>query len=404
MANLMTRTRAGVFSLLAAFAISSCGSEGYSTASLQAGEQGGMSLTPPPLLQSRMINRQALSPVVTMNGTNIPMTGRDNGAVFSGNARIAEGSAVQVVITWTERVGIEDVRLLQVRRDFAAINRNEDIVISDDEYDGSAFDDDEDGISNINERLEGTRHNDASDPGTSRPQVFIPYIQAESAPTIDGEYDTIWNNSQFRDRDRNTLSIDNLMVDQRTGDGGVRGDGNAEFQWSAMHDGEYLYIFAFGELADRRTPFNDSTTIWHDDNLDLFIDGDNSKLSAYDGVNDYHMLMPILKSNGDPNRSGDVDTRFEFGSNSIQSLDGLDFAACQCDDRDTMEIRVRLADVGIDIGHPFGIELQYGDDIDGGDRDAKWGWRHPSRITVDVDNTWRDPSFMGTAQLDEPPP
>ena len=56
--------------------------------------------------------------------------------------------------------------------------------------------------------------------------------------------------------------------------------------------------------------------------------------------------------------------------------------------------------MGIAVNQPFGLELQINDDDDGELRDSKWGWHHPPRVGVDVDETFLNPSIMGTARLD----
>ncbi|MBX2824040.1 MAG: CBM9 family sugar-binding protein, partial [Gammaproteobacteria bacterium] len=68
--------------------------------------------------------------------------------------------------------------------------------------------------------------------------------------------------------------------------------------------------------------------------------------------------------------------------------------------QDVYEVRIPIADLGITIGQPFGIEMQLDDDDDGDTRDAKWGWFHRSRTVADSDETWKNPSLMGTAILE----
>ena len=358
-----------------------------------------LGITVPGFLAHRAVNQAALSPSVTLNGESIDLL--QSGQSWSGNTSVAEGSNATIEVRWSEQIGTRSLNLARLTRQLAVINSNQSVRITADEYDTDSFDDDSDRISNLTERLENTNPFDALDPGVDRPQVFLPAIDPANAPVIDGLYDAVWGNAGFLDRNRANLQIDNLMIDQ----GAIRLDGETEYQWAGMHDGEYLYLFVFGEFVDRRTPFADSEMDWHDDALDIFLDGDNSKLNSYDGVNDFHFIMPLLKRGDVPieNRSGDVDSRLTLGINSAALSAGLDFATCYCDtDRNTWEVRINLDAVQIQVGQAFGLELQLNDDNDGGDRDAKWGWFHPSRINVDVDNTWRIPGFMGTALLEAP--
>ena len=59
------------------------------------------------------------------------------------------------------------------------------------------------------------------------------------------------------------------------------------------------------------------------------------------------------------------------------------------------EIQVNLASIGLWTEEKFGFDVQYNDDDDGGDRDAKWSWFAPSF----QDSSWRNPSLFGTAIL-----
>lgn len=58
--------------------------------------------------------------------------------------------------------------------------------------------------------------------------------------------------------------------------------------------------------------------------------------------------------------------------------------------------------IDVTIGQPFGFDIQIDDDVDGGDKEARYAWKHPSKRPdgADVNNTVNDPSFMGTVVLD----
>ncbi len=89
----------------------------------------------------------------------------------------------------------------------------------------------------------------------------------------------------------------------------------------------------------------------------------------------------------------------ELGPNSA-SLPPIEFGTCLCTDGPlTWEVKLPLAEFGIRKDTLFGLEVQLNLDNDGGARDAKWGWFHPSREEQNVDNTFQNPSFMGTAVI-----
>jgi len=247
------------------------------------------------------------------------------------------------------------------------------------------------------------------------------------------------------------------MIDQ-----GANGrDGVTDFSWAAMHDANYLYIMVFGEKVVGNTLQADSSNPWNDDTVNVYINGDNSPGDNYDGINDFQILIPHLKmltptdttignpivadASGNPGNNPNVvfdengnlilndagemlvrradstqvfvpvdsleannseDTfamggRAFWGANSaIPPEQTLTFANCLCsNDQHVYEIRFKFSDLGIERQQMFGIEVQIDDDIDGQDRDARYGWHHPSRTDGDVDTTWTNPSVMGTAWL-----
>jgi len=385
--------------------LAACTGESDSTLRIATdGAQPQLGLTAPSIIDTRRIDPQSLMPIVLVNGQPIAMV---RGATeWTGNAPIEEGRAADVSITWVEqRNGLANLSLAAYTTRISAVNNNSEVMVLANEYRTDQFDDDSDSISNLSERLESSDPDDSRDPGINRPMAIVRAIDPADAPPIDGSFEQIWADSgQFLDRDRNNLAIDNLMIDIN---GAIAADEN-NFQWAAMHDGEYLYLFVFGENVDRQTPFGDSTMVWHDDTVDIFWNADNSRQNIYDGVDDYHLLVPLLKRGPDleANNSDDVDARFMVGTNSAEfPVSGIDFATCLCPtDRNVWEIRINLAEAQIPVNQPIGFEIQMNDDNNGGLRDAKYGWFHPARQPGDTeamsDRTWSNPSFMGRVRLE----
>lgn len=265
---------------------------------------------------------------------------------------------------------------------------------ADYETEGFSFDRDNDGFFNLEERRSGSDPLDRNSVPETTPDVRIGAIRAEDAPIIDGLYDTIYTEgARFSDVNGELLNIDNLMIDQ----GAIREDMNTEFRWFAMHDNTYLYIFVLGEDVATATPIRDSEQIFQDDSIDIFIDADNSKGNSYDGINDRHLIIPLISAPGDVSTSNS--TVFAAGPNSA-SLPAFEFATCVCrGGQNTWEVKLPLAEFGLVRDRPFGLDVQLNEDNDGNARDAKWAWFHPSRLSIDVDNTFRIPSFMGTAVI-----
>lgn len=340
---------------------------------------------------------------VRIDGTAITL--QRIGDNWTGSFRMQPDEVVGLTINWFETFRGRELQLATYAADIGPFATDQTISLGAVDYQSAAFDDDNDGLSNLEER-----RNDDYDPlnaaipgGGSVPDVSIPRISTDAAPTIDGRYDAIWDQAVFTDTAAESLAINNLM----RGSDPLRGNGNTEYSWAALHDGVSLYLFVSLEESAIATPTSDSTTAFADDAVEVFLDGDNSALAAgYDGVNDYQIILPMYKLGFenpwvDNNRS-DVDGRVVIGNLSAALPPSLEFHTCYCDGgRHTLEFKVNLADVGITVGDMFGIEIQYDDDRDGGDRDTKWGWKHPAKADggADVDGTASNPSLMGTARL-----
>ena len=377
----------------------------------------------------RAIDRDLLSVTVMFDGVVQPVVANADKTEWRGNFSLPTDRPVALQIEW-RHAGLLLARFNQTVGPVAATTV---LVVQPEDYQttGSEFDSDGDGVSNL-----AQLQSSVSEPEVD---VIIPRVSAEGAPGINGTSGIVWANNPLLDTSGQVLAIDNLMVDA----GADRADGNTEFYWQALHDGQYLYLIVYAERLAIATSHADSAAAVNDDTLQLFLDGDNSKGQAYDGVDDRHFRIPLLKQlkpvdasgraipvfddnnnlvrdsegniqvvlNGDTvflpagefesNRRGDPDGRFERGSNSAPLPEDMTFANCSCtQEQQIYEIKINLQQVGINLDQPFGIELQLDNDIDGGNRDARYGWKHPSRSgTGAADNTWFNPSYMGTARL-----
>jgi len=241
--------------------------------------------------------------------------------------------------------------------------------------------------------------------------LVIPRIAPSDAPALDGQnvsfagngFGGEWAAATTLDATGSRLFIDRLMVDQGTDEM----DGQAFRAWGAMHDGEFLYVVVVVEDDGQR--FRDDTEIllWQDDSLEVYVDGDNSKSLAYGDGNDSARILPLLAvgTTRTGTREGilsgylsvDAPIRIDFATGPGSGPRGIRRPRFE---QDVYELRIDLRSAGIEVGRPFGFELQVNDDDDGGPREAKWGWAHPSRDGTDTDLTYENPSIMGTALLE----
>ncbi|MBX2835614.1 MAG: CBM9 family sugar-binding protein [Gammaproteobacteria bacterium] len=248
---------------------------------------------------------------------------------------------------------------------------------------------------------------------SANPTVVIPRISDSEAPQIDGagveflnsEGQLLgeWANAVQFDNSGNSLHVNNLMIDINA----EAADGTPYRRWAAMHDDENLYIVVLVDDDGNRQ--SDSPIHNQDDSLELFIDGDNSKLTTWGDSDDFHYIIPLMQL-ASATASNDEDGRFSVGNNSSsETLEfefftgpgiGPDGIRRPRWEQDVYELSIDLESAGIVPGLPFGLELQINDDDDGGARNSKWGWFHPSRQGVDTDQTVQNPSIMGTVVLE----
>ena len=411
-----------------------------------------------PALNDDTLDIDDLRPVVTVsNGLTVDVT-RITDEEWTGSFNVTTAGVFQVTITWVEDFQGGDLQLARRTVDFA-VGEDERVVQAGGTGYNVDFDDDDDGPSNLDERRDGTnpRVSNAEDSGevfndssanetnagiaglaasigadtgpttvtedgqttgiSETPavtaDVIVPRISESDAPVIDGLNVTEngrnrltgeWAQAVQSDISGATLAIDHLMIDID-----AETTGNLPYRrWAAMHDGSYLYIVVLVDDVGQR--FRDSgESLYDDDSLELYIDGDNSKSSSYDN-DDFHRLFPLRApgdyrnskaavNNGDmpgPN-SSTASLPIEFATGPGIGPDGLRRANYE---QDVYELRIPLQPAGISSDSPFGFELQVNDDDDGLTRDAKWGWKHPARNSVDVDNTYLNPSLMGTLMLE----
>lgn len=426
------------FALLATSLMAACGSSDPGSLSVAASDGvQDWQLSAPTMLLSRAVDQSQLSPTVTLNGTRLNMQplGGGNSSTFQGRTQVTEGEDVVLRVDWVEIYNGRELLLAVAENTYEAISGDTNVVLREQDYvvDNIAtyplLDDDNDRVPNLFERQEGSDPLSPTDPGVFRADAFIGQIDPlEAPPVIDGSYDNIWGAGQFQDRDREQLYFNNRIVGFDPDR--PNADGNTEFRWGGLHDGQYLYLYVLGERVAGRTTQGDSEQPWQDDSIDIYWDGNRSQGTTYDSVDDYHLIIPLVKlGQGARNAShlyvnpsrpeqgiieGSVDPtgRAETGFNSqtiegvvngagFEGLDGVAFATCVCPLSDIYEVRLDMEKLQIPTDRSFGFELQINNDIDGDTREFKFGWRAPAALEseFDADSTWEDPSTMGLLQL-----
>ena len=345
---------------------------------------------------TRAIDRDALRLSGIIDGARFEIGPRPENA-WRVAWEVAPGIPVSVQLRWYEDTGDGGTGLTLAEYDAVlTFETNGPWEIENADY---RFEDlDGDGFTNVEERCFGTDpfvagsapgpDDECADGPTGPVAIDVEILFVTEAPVIDGLYESAWDSAAF-DGTAGELAVDALMIDVGVGPLERR----PGYKWGAMHDDENLYVYVEGKAVG--APIHgDSAALWQDDNLNLFFDGDGSAGSSYDGVDDWHVFIPLLDADGNANAQ-----RITSGPSSAGVPAGLRFQACVCTSgRHVWEVAIPIASLGIDYDG-FGIEVQIDEDNDGGGRDARFGWAHPARQGEDVDFTYLNPSYMGRARL-----
>jgi len=226
---------------------------------------------------------------------------------------------------------------------------------------------------------------------TASDTLMIP--RTDLPPVIDGLIDDAWSGVPPIAGNR-YLSMDKL-----------RNYADCSMNTRMMWDSNNLYYFV--KVWDD-TLMRDGSGDYNDDELDLYVDGDYSHGSAYDRVNDFQFAFAYQNA-GQPldaihltgssagtsiDLSGVVQASKTFfdtvtvTSGKISRLDTIGRGF-------TLELAIPLSALRIPptAGHVLGIESDYNDDDDGGNRDTKM------KTYSKTDNTSQNPGEMRPAKL-----
>ncbi len=196
-------------------------------------------------------------------------------------------------------------------------------------------------------------------------------------PVLDGEVDEVW------------LQASVQVIETRIDGAEPTGPADVSGQFRALYDSDNLYVLV--DVNDEAlVQDSDAAQGWLDDRVEVFIDGDNSKDDAQDGVNDYQYCFRW--------NHGEVETPVEW-YRSPASLAGVQYGVVTTDSGYRLEIKLPwLTMIGgsAEASQVIGIDVMIDDDDDGGDRDTQVAWHLPS-------GSPHTPSLWGTALLAEPP-
>ena len=201
--------------------------------------------------------------------------------------------------------------------------------------------------------------------------VLLSVPRTAVAPVIDGQWDSVWNGIE------ETRCLITDMVNTASAAPENADDLSAIFK--AAYDDNNFYVFV--EVRDSVIDYEFSN--WQGDGVEIYFDGDISRGSTYDGVNDNQIRITV-----DDVTLADID--------SSLAIDGTQFKVLLTDAGYNIEAAFPLARLQISPLPPnniIGFEMQINDNDGGGGRETLMRWHS------DDNNSWQDPSLFGVAQL-----
>jgi len=199
------------------------------------------------------------------------------------------------------------------------------------------------------------------------PPCTAPVIGYTSGgPTINQSIESVWSTAPAKGISNSTI-------------GGIPGDYSG--QWRALYDASNLYVLV--EVGDATRTNDSGGNWWEDDVVEIFIDGNNSKGTSYDGINDFQLGFRWN------------DATVHAGGNSVQNTTGINFSMYASGSGYVLEAAIPWSTIGVapSIGSVIGFDVAVDDDDNGGTRDAQV----VSIATTDAG--WSNPSIFGSIYL-----
>ena len=208
--------------------------------------------------------------------------------------------------------------------------------------------------------------NDAGSSSAVTVQVIKAVFQTSAAPAIDGTIDAVWNNYT-------SVPIVNLVS------GTVSSATDLSGNWKAMWDAANLYILV--QVTDDIKRNDGGTDVYNDDGVEVYVDFGNTKATTY-GANDQQYTF----------RWNDATAAYEINKHSVA---GIVKGTTNTATGYIMEMSIPWSTIGgvPTVNNLEGFDIMISDDDDGAARDGKLAW------TATTDDTWSNPSLMGTIVL-----
>ncbi|HEY9044480.1 MAG TPA: sugar-binding protein, partial [Ohtaekwangia sp.] len=187
-----------------------------------------------------------------------------------------------------------------------------------------------------------------------------------TAPVINQTIESAWSIAPTR-------AISNVTIGALPSDYSGR--------WRALYNSSNLYLLV--EVNDATRQNDSGANWWEDDVVEIFIDGDNSKGTTYDGQNDFQYGFRWN------------DAAIKTGGNSVSNTSGIVFSMYASGNGYILEASIPWSTIGVTpaLGKAIGLDIQVDDDDNGGTRDAQ------TASFATNTTAWQNPSVFGTVYL-----
>jgi hypothetical protein len=191
-------------------------------------------------------------------------------------------------------------------------------------------------------------------------------VFTSTAPAINQTVESTWSAAPLR-------TINNAVFGTRPSD--------YSGQWRALYTNTHLYVLV--EVGDATRTNDSGANWWDDDVVEIFIDGNNSKGTTYDNVNDFQFAF----------RWNDPTVR--TGTNSVVNTTGITFSMYASGAGYKLEAAIPWSTLGVtpSNGKIIGFDVAVDDDDNAGTRDAQL------TSFATNGNAWTDPSLFGNVPM-----
>ncbi|MCK5727220.1 MAG: CBM9 family sugar-binding protein [Thiotrichaceae bacterium] len=150
--------------------------------------------------------------------------------------------------------------------------------------------------------------------------------------------------------------------------------------WNSTWDDENLYVWV--NIQDDKH-VKDSKKAWADDSVEIYIDADASRLSSYDGKNDFQFTYRLY------------DRHLSLGGSPLKLANGITHKMVKVKNGYQLATAIPWSTLKVrpTPGKRIGFDVQVNDDDTGRSRDGKIAWNANS------DKAWKNPQMFGQLVL-----